>query len=90
MKKRSRVLGIQETELRLFCIITEVDDIRVSINMCNNRGKVIGCRNEMVQSSTGLHWQRDSTDNLYSSEWKVVTYLSLQAARNNDDDRRNT
>ena len=38
-----------------------------------------------MQCSPGLYYQPVDTARLYSSEWKVVTYLSLKGARNNVD-----
>jgi len=38
-----------------------------------------------VQSSPGLYYQPVGTARLYSTEWRVVTYLSLQRASNNVD-----
>jgi hypothetical protein len=40
---------------------------------------------EPVQSSPGLYYQSVGTTRLYSTEWKVVTYLSLEGASKNVD-----
>jgi hypothetical protein len=48
-------------------------------------GQDIDFQIEPVQSSPGLYYQPVSTARLYCSEWKVVTYLSLQGASNNVD-----
>jgi hypothetical protein len=48
-------------------------------------GRDVDFRIEQVQNSPGLYYQPVATAKLYSSEWNVVTYLSLQEARNNVD-----
>jgi hypothetical protein len=40
---------------------------------------------EPVQSSSGLYYQPVGTARIYSTEWRVVTYLSLEGASNNVD-----
>jgi hypothetical protein len=40
---------------------------------------------EPVHSSSGLYYQPVGTTGLYSTEWRVVTYLSLEGASNNVD-----
>jgi len=53
-------------------------------------GQCIDFRNEPLQSSPGLYYQCEGTARLYTSEWKVVTFLSLQGASNNVDAKENT
>jgi hypothetical protein len=48
-------------------------------------GQDIDIQIEPVQSSPGLYYQRVGTASLYSSEWKVVTYLSMNGAGDNVD-----
>ena len=48
-------------------------------------GQDIDFRIEPVRSSPGLYYQSVGTARLYSTEWKVVTYLSLEGASNNVD-----
>jgi hypothetical protein len=38
---------------------------------------------EPVQNSPGLYYKPVCTARLYSSEWKIVTYLNLQGASDN-------
>jgi len=47
-------------------------------------------RIEPVPISPGLYYQHEGTARLYTSEWKVVTFLSLQQASNNVDTKENT
>ena len=51
-------------------------------------GQDIDFQIEPVQSSPGLYYQPVGTARLYSSEWKVVTYLSLKVASDNVDEIR--
>ena len=48
-------------------------------------GQDIDFQIEPVQSSPGLYYQLVGTASLYSTEWRVVTYLSLQEYNNNVD-----
>jgi len=48
-------------------------------------GQDVDFQIEPVQGSPGLQYQSVGTARLYSSEWKVVTYLTLQEASNNVD-----
>jgi len=48
-------------------------------------GQEIDFQTEPVQSSPGPYYQPVGIARLYSSEWKVVTYLSLQGASSNLD-----
>jgi hypothetical protein len=48
-------------------------------------GQDIDFRIEPVQSSPGLYYQFVGTARLYSTEWKVVTYLRLEGASDNVD-----
>jgi len=48
-------------------------------------GQDIDFRIEPVRSSSGLYYQSVGSARLYSTEWKVVTYLSLEGASNNVD-----
>jgi hypothetical protein len=49
-------------------------------------GQGIDFRNEPVQNSPALYYQRKVTARLYASEWRVVTYINLLETSDNVED----
>jgi hypothetical protein len=51
-----------------------------------SRGIALDVRIEPIQNSPGFHYQQEAQTRLYSSKWRVVTYLNLKQASDNIDD----
>jgi hypothetical protein len=78
--KRSKELTIHANRAKLLFASLQMWTVLAWLLLCViNASQGIDFRNEPVQSSPSLYYQCEGTARLYTSEWKVVTYINLSA-----------
>ena len=85
--KRSKIMKIHANQAKPFFASLHMRTVFAWPLVCVViiAGQDIDFRIEPVRSSSGLYYQSVGSARLYSTEWKVVTYLSLEGASNNVD-----
>jgi hypothetical protein len=84
--KRSKELNVHSNRAKLFTWL-EIWVLILGIIIYGvSRGIALDVRIEPIQNSPGFHYQHEAQARLYSSKWRVVTYLHLKQACDNIDD----